>query len=117
MNALNDRKLTSSSRPYFVRHASTCQRQQARLCSSARKLSHVGENGEVHTVDVVNKKITKRSTTTIGRIELSNKVASQPILYNNNTKGDVLGMARVAGIMVAKQSSTLIPLCHLLTTT
>lgn len=68
-------------------------------------------------VDVGDKRHTKRSATATGKIEFSNKNAAQQILDNNNKKGDVLGVARIAGIMAVKQTSALIPLCHPLATT
>lgn len=83
-----------------------------RAYSTSKKLTHVDEDGSAHMVDVGMKNSTKRSATAIGRIYFSNRIPSQQIQENSNKKGDVLGVARIAGIMAAKQTSNLIPLCH-----
>lgn len=88
------------------------QQPQLRAYSTSRKLTHVDENGSAHMVDVGMKDSTKRTATAIGRIYFSNSIPIQQIQENSNKKGDVLGVARIAGIMAAKQTSNLIPLCH-----
>ncbi len=68
-------------------------------------------------VDVHNKNVTHRTAVTRGRIKFSNPVAIDQIKTNGNKKGDVLAISRVAGIMAAKKTSELIPLCHPLSIT
>jgi len=74
-------------------------------------LTHIGASGEAHMVDVGPKDTTDRVAVASGR------VAMQPgtleiILAGDAKKGDVLGAARIAGIMAAKRTHELIPLCH-----
>lgn len=68
-------------------------------------------------VDVSNKQVTKRRATATGYIQFSNNKVAEMIAGNSMKKGDVLSVARVAGIMAAKQTSNLIPLCHPLAVT
>lgn len=75
------------------------------------KLSHLDDKGQAHMVDVSGKDVTSRSATARAR------VLAQPetlLLITSGTakKGDVLATARLAGIMAAKKTSDLIPLCH-----
>lgn len=74
-------------------------------------LSHFNAVGEAHMVDVGAKEITHRIAVTEGRI-LMQKETLQHIVIGKNKKGDVLGIARIAGIMAAKKTADLIPLCH-----
>lgn len=62
-------------------------------------------------VDVGSKSITQRSATAIGKIRFIKPVGEQ-IRENSNKKGDVLGVARIAGIMAVKNTPQIIPLCH-----
>lgn len=78
---------------------------------TAGRLSHVSEAGEAHMVDVSGKPITTRSATAEGRITIS-AAALASIADGTNAKGDVLATARIAGIMAAKRTAELIPLCH-----
>jgi cyclic pyranopterin phosphate synthase len=80
------------------------------------KLTHFNQQGEAHMVDIGSKNITKRIAVTEGRI-LMKAETLQLILEGNNKKGDVLGIARIAGIMAAKKTPDLIPLCHPLSLT
>ncbi len=75
------------------------------------KLSHMNERGEAHMVDVSSKTATTRSATARGRVTTK---MSTIVLITTGTakKGDVLATARLAGIMAAKKTSDLIPLCH-----
>ena len=75
------------------------------------KLTHFNASGEAHMVDVGQKEVTKRSAIAEGRIFMLPETL-QLIQQGNHKKGDVLGIARVAGIMAAKKTSDLIPLCH-----
>lgn len=75
------------------------------------KLSHFNQQGDAHMVDVGAKSITHRTAISSGRIEMKAGTL-QHILSGNNKKGDVLGVARIAGIMGAKKTADLVPLCH-----
>ena len=69
------------------------------------------KNGMVRMVDVSAKRVTQRTAEAAGSI-IMNKDAFQAIQKGTVPKGDVLGAARVAGILAAKQTANLIPLCH-----
>ena len=75
------------------------------------KLTHVDERGKARMVDVTAKVMTERVATAKGLV-LMKKETLGLILSNEVKKGDVLGVARLAGIMAAKKTSELIPLCH-----
>ncbi|UTW54041.1 cyclic pyranopterin monophosphate synthase MoaC [Kordiimonas sp. SCSIO 12610] len=75
------------------------------------KLSHIDEKGAAHMVDVSEKAITSRTAIAEGYIHMSTETLNQ-IKANSLKKGDVLATARIAGIMAAKKTSELIPLCH-----
>lgn len=77
----------------------------------ANQLTHIDEHGDVRMVDVSEKDNTKRIAIAEGSI-LMNQETLDLIMDNNISKGDVLACARVAGVMAAKQTSTLIPMCH-----
>ena len=74
-------------------------------------LTHFDAQGQAHMVDVGAKAATHRIAIAQGRIVM-NPATLNIILMGNAKKGDVLGIARVAGIMAAKKTSELIPLCH-----
>lgn len=74
-------------------------------------LSHLNAAGEAQMVDVSGKKVTKREAIATGIITMSTDCFAA-IEAGNAPKGDVLGTARIAGIMAAKQTSNLIPMCH-----
>lgn len=76
------------------------------------KLTHVGETGSAHMVAISGKQVTSRVATAACTVEFSDATAVRLIRENQMKKGDVLGVARVAGIMAAKRTSDLIPLCH-----
>ena len=75
------------------------------------KLTHLDEDGAARMVDVSAKSTTAREATATGRITMSAEAASA-IRDGAVKKGDVLAVARVAGIMAAKRTADLIPLCH-----
>lgn len=75
------------------------------------ELSHVDEDGRASMVDVGSKPLQRRTARASGRIDLSAETVAL-IKANNIKKGDVLGVAQVAGIQAAKRTSELIPLCH-----
>lgn len=73
--------------------------------------NHFDESGNAVMVDVTEKKVTTRIAIAEGTI-FCNKEIIEAILAKNIKKGDVLGVARVAGIMAVKQTAHLIPMCH-----
>jgi cyclic pyranopterin monophosphate synthase len=75
------------------------------------KLTHFNNSGEAHMVDVGDKATTKRVAVAEGRITMQSDTLAL-ILKGESKKGDVLGVARIAGIMAAKKTADLIPLCH-----
>ena len=74
-------------------------------------LTHIGETGEARMVDVSAKSITAREASAEGLVMMEPATLAL-ILDGNAKKGDVLGTARIAGIMAAKRTHELIPLCH-----
>ena len=77
----------------------------------ARSLTHLNDKGEAHIVDIGDKAVTRRRAVAQARIvALPETVAA--IMGGGLMKGDALAVARVAGIMAAKKTSDLIPLCH-----
>lgn len=77
----------------------------------AGKLTHIDDAGEARMVDVGEKAETSREATAFGQVRMKAETLSL-ILSGNSRKGDVLAAARIAGIMAAKKTSDLIPLCH-----
>ena len=75
------------------------------------KLTHLDESGAAHMVDVGDKTDTVRIATASGCVIMQPQTL-ELILSGNAAKGDVIGTARLAGIMAAKKTSDLIPLCH-----
>jgi cyclic pyranopterin monophosphate synthase len=75
------------------------------------RLTHLDSEGAAHMVDVGSKPATARRAVASGRITMSAQ-ALAAIRAGNAPKGDVLGTARLAGIMAAKRTGDLIPLCH-----
>ncbi len=77
----------------------------------AEKLSHVDEGGKARMVDVSGKPRVRRTATAAGKILLRPETV-RLVRENGIAKGDVLAVARLAGIMGAKRTSELVPLCH-----
>ncbi len=75
------------------------------------ELTHTDESGKAKMVDVTAKDVTKREATAAGAV-LMKRATLDLILSNEVKKGDVLGVARLAGIMAAKRTGEIIPLCH-----
>jgi len=75
------------------------------------KLTHLDDNGQAHMVDVSGKPETIRMARAVGSVQLSDS-SMAALLEGNVEKGDALAVARIAGIMAAKKTSELIPLCH-----
>ncbi|KAH0556875.1 hypothetical protein GP486_005335 [Trichoglossum hirsutum] len=80
--------------------------------SSEDELTHVTPSGKAHMVPISPKQITSRIAIAQGRILFSNPAPARLIAQNALKKGDVLAVARIAGIMAAKRTSELVPLCH-----
>jgi cyclic pyranopterin phosphate synthase len=74
-------------------------------------LTHFNQSGEAHMVDVGEKAVTQRTAVTEGYIEMQSETL-QIIVSGGHKKGDVLAIARIAGIMASKKTADLIPLCH-----
>jgi cyclic pyranopterin phosphate synthase len=75
------------------------------------ELTHFNQAGEAHMVDVGGKKVTDRVAVAAGTIQMLPETFKL-IEQGGHKKGDVLGIARVAGIMAAKKTADLVPLCH-----
>ncbi len=75
------------------------------------ELTHINKKGEAIMVDVGEKEITRRTATAFAKIKMQ-KETLQKLLSSSLKKGDGLATARIAGIMGAKKTSELIPLCH-----
>ena len=75
------------------------------------KLSHFDSSGQAHMVDVGNKADTHRIAIAAGMIHMQGSTF-ELVRSGNSKKGDILGIARIAGIQAAKKTSELIPLCH-----
>src|ERR1044072_1412382 len=76
-----------------------------------KKLSHFDEQGKIRMVDVSEKPTTKRRAVASGKV-LMNPETLEILKNQTNPKGNPFEIARIAGIMGAKQTSNLIPLCH-----
>jgi cyclic pyranopterin monophosphate synthase len=77
----------------------------------AKSLTHIGAKGEARMVDVSTKDATSRVAVAEGRVRMAAATLTA-ILAGDAKKGEVIGAARIAGIMAAKRTSELIPLCH-----
>lgn len=75
------------------------------------ELTHLNARGEAHMVDVGEKAHTRRVAVAVGTIRMQPQTR-RLILGAGHKKGDVLGVARIAGIMAAKRTADLVPLCH-----
>jgi cyclic pyranopterin phosphate synthase len=75
------------------------------------ELTHFNARGEAHMVDVGDKPVTRRTAVAEGRIVVAPETLDL-MRAGGHKKGDVLGIARIAGIMAAKRTADLIPLCH-----
>ena len=95
----------------MARKSSNDKSSKDRRWKAAPALTHIDSDGEARMVDVSAKSATERMAVAEGRVVMS-KATLELILSGNAKKGDVLGTARIAGIMAAKRTSELIPLCH-----
>jgi len=75
------------------------------------QLNHFNQRGEAHMVDVGDKDVTQRIAVAEGVIRMQAETV-QRILEGSHKKGDVLAVARVAGVMASKRTADLVPLCH-----
>ena len=75
------------------------------------QLNHFNKRGEAHMVDVGDKSITQRCAVAEGFIRMQEETL-QRIIAGDHKKGDVLSVARIAGVMAAKKTADLVPLCH-----
>ena len=75
------------------------------------QFTHINQDGQANMVDVTEKKVTERQAIAQAYIEM-NKETLDLIISGNHHKGDVFATARIAGIMAAKKTSDIIPLCH-----
>ncbi|TKA71070.1 hypothetical protein B0A55_07227 [Friedmanniomyces simplex] len=96
--------------PAVATSGSSKQRTQDQ--TERAKLTHVTSAGEAHMVDVGAKQGTRRVAVAVAFVRFSHPEPFRLIFENSNKKGDVLGVARIAGIMAAKRTSDIIPLCH-----
>ncbi|MGE4596976.1 MAG: cyclic pyranopterin monophosphate synthase MoaC [Methylophilaceae bacterium] len=74
-------------------------------------LSHLDKNGNAKMVDISDKAITKRTAKAVGFIQMREETLNL-VRSGHHKKGDVLTVAKIAGIQAAKQTSYLIPMCH-----
>lgn len=81
------------------------------MVGGGKRLTHIGGDGSARMVDVGDKAETSRVATARGNVRMAASTL-EAIMAGNAAKGDVLGTARIAGIMAAKRTSDLIPLCH-----
>jgi cyclic pyranopterin phosphate synthase len=79
--------------------------------SNDKQLSHLDSQGHAHMVDVSDKEVTAREATARGRVRMRAETLAL-IVVGGIPKGDVFATARIAGIMAAKRTHELIPLCH-----
>ena len=77
----------------------------------SNEFTHINADGDAHMVDVTEKKVTERTAIAQAYIEMSAQTLAM-IVEGKHHKGDVFATARIAGIMAAKKTSELIPLCH-----
>src|SRR5689334_17509111 len=82
-----------------------------RKSAGSPALTHIDAGGEARMVDVSAKPATERIAVAEGRVVMT-RATLELIVSGNAKKGDVLGAARIAGIMAAKKTHELIPLCH-----
>ena len=100
-----------ASMPQPAQHQRGEQRTAARPTQAAPRLTHLDDAGEARMVDVGHKPATQRVAVAEGHVVMREETI-RLIRANEFDKGDVIGVARVAGIMAAKQVPQLIPLCH-----
>jgi cyclic pyranopterin phosphate synthase len=90
---------------------SVVRRRRSRVGAMADRLTHLDEHGDARMVDVGGKPVTERRAVARAVVRMTPATA-QLVAAGDAPKGDVLGTARIAGIMAAKKTGELIPLCH-----
>jgi len=95
----------------MARRPSRAKPNKPKSTKTAAALTHIDAKGEARMVDVSAKEATERTAIAEGHVVMSRATLAL-IVSGNAKKGDVLATARVAGIMAAKRTSDLIPLCH-----
>lgn len=93
------------------RHPERLPRAYDEIVTKKQPLTHLNARGEAHMVAVTEKPITARRAVAASKVTMSED-AHRLLVQGTAPKGDVLATARIAGIMAAKQTSSLIPLCH-----
>ncbi|KAF5002614.1 hypothetical protein FGRMN_241 [Fusarium graminum] len=113
---LRDSPFFAAGRSLFSRQRFFSQTHHVRgsdsASSSKAKLTHVSSSGEARMVSISDKTVTSRIAKAACTVRFSNGTAIGLIRDNQMKKGDVLGVARIAGIMASKRTPDLIPLCH-----
>jgi cyclic pyranopterin phosphate synthase len=104
------KKSTLSGRT-SIRTRLTTAKSEPQTVAAPAVLTHIDQRGQARMVDVTEKGATERIAVAEGRV-IMRKETLDLVLGGNATKGDVLGAARLAGIMAAKRTHGLIPLCH-----
>lgn len=100
-----------SYKPLFYQQYLSITQDLNTMQEDQPNLSHLNAQGEAQMVDVSGKAQTRREAIATGQVRMS-LATFQAIEAGNAPKGDVLGTAKIAGIMAAKQTANLIPLCH-----
>jgi cyclic pyranopterin phosphate synthase len=95
----------------MARGKKPADKKPAQQKPAAQVLTHLGKGGDARMVDVSAKPATERVAVAEGRVTMSEETLDL-VLKGNAKKGDVMGAARIAGIMAAKHTHKLIPLCH-----
>lgn len=100
------------SRPYSSTSRQLNEEKEDVSAPTQPKLTHLTHTGAAHMVPIAHKQSTARTARAVCSVHFSNPTALQLVRENGLKKGDVLGVARIAGIIAAKRTPDLIPLCH-----
>ena len=111
LNALSLKPIASRVQRFRIFAASFPHSYPTMMDLDSPTLTHVDERGRARMVDVSPKSSTARTAVAAGRVQLGSE-AFQLVKENRIQKGDVLTVAQIAGVLGAKQTSQLIPLCH-----
>ncbi len=104
-------KSKTKTKPKTKPRAKSQEKPKVKRATSPAALSHIDQRGQAHMVDVSAKYATERIAVAEGRVIMREETLNS-VIAGNAQKGDVLGAARLAGIMAAKRTHGLIPLCH-----
>ncbi|KAK3340928.1 hypothetical protein B0H65DRAFT_579053 [Neurospora tetraspora] len=107
-------RLLSTTRTFFSSSSDNNGKEQPTLNTGKEqpKLTHLTPTGEAHMVSITTKTPSSRTAVARCTVHFSNPTAYPLVVTNSLKKGDVLGVARIAGIMAAKRTPDIIPLCH-----